>query len=176
MNKNVLVTYASRSGTTQGVAEAIGKSLAEAGAKVEITPMREAKDLSSYDAVVAGSAIQGQKWLPEAMQFLRLRQADLSQRPVATFMVCITLSMANADQYREGLKGWIAPVRDLVHPVSEGYFAGAMTSSRLPVSPNGLAMRLVLLSGLWKEGDHRDWAAIRAWAQDLRPLLFAQSR
>jgi len=173
MNKNVLVTYASRTGTTRGVAEAIGKSLAEAGAKVEISPMKAVVDLSPYDVVVAGSAIQGQKWLPEAMQFVRAHRAELSQKPLATFMVCITLSMANADQYREGLKGWMGPVRDLVHPVSEGYFAGAMESSRLPVSLNGLAMRLVVLSGLWKEGDHRDWAAIRAWAQDLRPLLLA---
>ncbi len=42
--------------------------------------------------------------------------------------------------------------------------------------PGRLAMRLVVLLGLWKEGDHRDWAAIHAWAQDLRPLLFASSR
>ncbi len=173
MNKNVLVTYATRSGTTRGVAEAIGTSLAEAGAKVEICPMKDVVDLSTYDAVVAGSAIQGQKWLPEALQFVRAHQAELSQRPLATFMVCITLSMANADQYREGLKSWMAPVHDLVHPVSEGYFAGAMHRSRLPVSFNGLAMRLVVLSGMWKEGDHRDWAAIRAWAEGLRPTLLA---
>lgn len=25
--------------------------------------------------------------------------------------------------------------------------------------------------GVWDEGDHRDWAAIRAWAESLRPLL-----
>jgi menaquinone-dependent protoporphyrinogen oxidase len=173
MANKILVAYASRTGSTAGVAEAIGRTLSECGALVEVRPMREVKDLSSYDAVVAGSAIQGQKWLPEAMQFVRAHQAELSRKPLATFMVCITLSMANADQYRDGLKAWMGPVRDLVRPVSEGYFAGAMDSARLPISLNGLAMRLVVLSGLWKAGDHRDWAAIRAWAQDLRPLLFA---
>jgi menaquinone-dependent protoporphyrinogen oxidase len=173
MNKKILVTYASRTGSTAGVAEAIGRTLSESGALVEVRPMREVKELSSYDAVVAGSAIQGQKWLPEAMQFVRTHQAELSRKPLAAFMVCITLSMSNAAQYRDGLKGWMGPVRDLVQPVSEGYFAGAMECSRLPISLNGLAMRLVVLSGLWKQGDHRDWAAIRAWAQSLRPFLLA---
>jgi hypothetical protein len=28
-----------------------------------------------------------------------------------------------------------------------------------------------VLFGVWKEGDHRDWAAIRAWAESLRPQL-----
>ncbi len=173
MNKRILVTYATRSGTTQGVAEAIGKSLAEAGATVEVRSMKDVSDLSRYDAVVAGSAIQGQKWLPEAMQFLRDHQVELARKPFAAFMVCITLSMANAEQYQEGLKAWMSPVRSLVRPVSEGYFAGALDLSRLPLSFNGLAMRLPALIGLWKTGDHRDWTAIRAWAQSLRPQLLA---
>lgn len=174
MNPKILVTYASRSGSTQGVAEAVGKSLAEAGAQVDVLPMQAVKDLAPYQAVVAGSAIQGQKWLPEAMEFLRDHRAELERKPFASFMVCITLSMANADQYREGLKSWMSSVRDLVRPVSEGYFAGALDFSKIPFSLNVLGMRLVVLTGTWKVGDHRDWKAIRTWAESLRPLLLQQ--
>lgn len=171
MNNKILVTYASRAGSTAGVAEAIGRALSEKGVQVDVLPMQDVKDLEPYRAVVAGSAIRGQKWLPEAMQFMRDHQSELSRKPFASFMVCITLSMANAGQYLEGLKGWMGPVRDLVRPVSEGYFAGALDFSKLPFSLNVLAMRFVVLIGIWKEGDHRDWNAIRLWAESLLPRL-----
>jgi menaquinone-dependent protoporphyrinogen oxidase len=171
MENRILVTYASQAGATAGVAEAIGKSLEEGGAQVDVLPMQQVTDLAPYRAVVAGSAIHGQKWLPEAMQFMRAHQAELARKPFASFMVCITLSMANAGQYLEGLKGWMTPVRSLIRPVSEGYFAGSLDFSRLPFSMNVLGMRLVVLLGIWKQGDHRDWHAIRAWAENLRPLL-----
>lgn len=171
MKDKVLVTYASRAGSTAGVAEAIGRTLTEKGMTVDVLPMQAVNDLAPYRAVVAGSAIRGQKWLPEAMQFLAEHRSELSSMPFAAFMVCITLSMSNADQYREGLKAWMDPVRALVPPVSEGYFAGALDFSKLPFSFNVLAMRLVVLFGLWKEGDHRDWAAIRKWSESLPAKL-----
>ena len=77
MENKVLVTYASVADSTAGVAEAIGKSLAEGGAQVDVLPMKNVKDLTPYRAVVAGSAIHGQKWLPEAMQFMRDHQSEL---------------------------------------------------------------------------------------------------
>jgi menaquinone-dependent protoporphyrinogen oxidase len=124
MANKILVTYASAAGSTAGVAEAIGKSLAEGGAQVDVLPMKNVTDLASYQSVVAGSAIQGQKWLPEAMQFMHAHQSELSHKRFASFMVCITLSMANSDQYRDGLKSWMSPVRDLVRPVSENHPPG----------------------------------------------------
>ena len=101
MNDKILVTYASRAGSTAGVAEAIGKTLAEGGAQVEVLPTQEVKDLAPYRAVVAGSAIGGGKWLPEAMQFMKTRQAALAGKPFAAFMVCITLAMPGAEKFRE---------------------------------------------------------------------------
>jgi len=171
MNNKILVTYASRFGATAGVAEAIGKTLAESGAQVDVLPMREVKDLSQYRAVVAGSAINAAAWLPEAMQFVQTHRAELAQKPFAAFLVCMTLAMRNADQYRSHVATWLNPVRALVKPVSEGLFTGALEISKIPSFSDRLKFRLSVLFGVWKEGDHRDWKAIRAWAESIRPLL-----
>ena len=171
MNQPILVTYATRSGSTDGIAEAIARTLTECGELTEVLPMAEVIDLSPYRAVVAGSAIQGQKWLPEAMQFMKTHQQALSCKPFAAFLVCITLSMKGGESYREGVSAWMAPVRALVHPVSEGLFAGTLDFRKMPFSLNALLMRLPVLFRIWQEGDHRDWDAVHAWAEHIRPLL-----
>lgn len=172
MNDKILVTYASRLGATAGVAEAIGKILAEGGMPVDVLPMHAVKDLTPYRAVVAGSAIRGGQWLPEAMQFVRIHQAALSQKPFAAFLVCMTLAMPKGD-YREHVATWLEPVRLLVKPVSEGLFAGALDISKVPSIGDRLKFRLSVTMGVWSEGDHRDWGAIRLWAESLPPLLLA---
>jgi menaquinone-dependent protoporphyrinogen oxidase len=171
MSNKILVTYASRHGSTVGVAEAIGKALAEGGAAVDVLPVQEVKDLESYGAVVAGSAIQGGEWLPEAMQFVQTHQAELSRKPFAAFLVCMTMTMKDAEKYRSGISGWLEPVRTLVKPASEGLFAGALDINKIPSFGDRLKFKLSVLFGVWTEGDHRDWKAIRQWAKSLQPLL-----
>jgi menaquinone-dependent protoporphyrinogen oxidase len=171
MLKKILVTYASCLGSTRGVAEAIGRTLSEGGAGVDVLPMQEVQDLAPYRAVVAGSAIQNKQWLPEAIQFIEAHRAALSEKPFATFLVCMTLAMKNAEQYRPFVKDFLAPVRSLVKPVSEGLFAGVLDISKVPSASDRFKFRISVLLGAWKEGDHRDWNAIRAWAAGLPPLL-----
>jgi menaquinone-dependent protoporphyrinogen oxidase len=155
------------------VAEAIGQTLNELGVQADVLPMKEVSDLAPYRAVVAGSAINGGVWLPEAMQFMQAHQAELRQKPFAAFLVCMTLSMKNGEQYREHVSNWLQPVRTLVLPVSEGLFAGVLDIAKIPSFGDRLKFRLSVLFGAWKEGDHRDWTAIRAWATALKPLLGA---
>jgi len=173
MSDKILVTYATCTGSTAGVAEAIGKTLVEGGAQVEVLPMSAVKDLGAYRAVVAGSAIQDKKWLPEALEFVRANRMELSRKPFAAFLVCMTLAMRNGENYRPHVAEFLNPVRALVKPVSEGHFAGALDISKVPGLRNQLMFRLSVLFGVWKEGDHRDWDAIRIWAENLTSKLSA---
>lgn len=171
INSKILITYASRAGSTAEIAEAIERTLSQGGAQVDVLPMQDVKDLSLYRAVVAGSAIRNSKWLPEAMQFVRTHRAVLSQKPFATFTVCITLAMSNSDPYRQTVIKWIEPVRAQVRPVSEGLFAGVLDFNKLPLNWDTVKLRAVVALGIFPKADQRDWKAIQAWAEGLRPML-----
>jgi menaquinone-dependent protoporphyrinogen oxidase len=173
MADKILVTYASRSGSTAEIAQAIGKTLTESGVEVDVRPMQDAQDLAPYRAVVAGSAIRNSKWLPEAAQFIQQHRAELAQKRFAEFTVCITLAMRNGDQYRSAVEKWVEPVRAQVKPLSEGFFAGMLDFSKLPMTKDTLLLRASVAFGIFPRGDHRDWNAIRAWAESIRPLLVA---
>jgi menaquinone-dependent protoporphyrinogen oxidase len=170
MKEKILVTYASRNGSTAGVAEAIGRTLADDGVQVDVLPMQDVKDLEPYRAVVAGSAIQGAQWLPEAMQFVQTHRAELACKPFAAFLVCMTLAMQKGD-YRQQVAAWLDPVCAIVKPVSKGLFAGMLDISKVPSFTDRLKFRLSVKMGVWSEGDHRDWNAIHNWAKNLSPLL-----
>lgn len=171
MNKRILVTYATRAGSTAEIATAIGKSITDLGYQTDVLPMTEVKSIAGYQAIVAGSAIQGGKWLPEGLDFLKANRNHLKQVPFSAFMVCITLGLKDADKYREGIKSWMEPVRSIVRPTSEGYFAGALDFDKVPFNLNAIGLRAAVKLGALPEGDHRDWKSIHSWAESLKQIL-----
>jgi menaquinone-dependent protoporphyrinogen oxidase len=58
----------------------------------------------------------------------------------------------------------------LVPTVSEGLFAGVLDLSKLPLRYR-LPFSLLTLTGVFREGDYRDWDAIERWAKELVPLV-----
>jgi len=173
MSNKILVCYASRAGSTIGVAEAIGKTLAENGAQVDVLPMQEVTDLAPYRAVVAGSSIRKSKWLPEAAKFIQAHRSELAQKRYAMFTVCITMAMSSGEQYRSAVSGWLQPVRALLQPISEGFFPGMLDFSKLPKNWDTLKLRMTVASGIFPRDDRRDWDAVRAWAEELSSILEA---
>jgi menaquinone-dependent protoporphyrinogen oxidase len=177
MNK-ILVTYASRTGTTAETAEVISKILKESGTEVDVLPMQAVNDVSPYQAVIAGSAIRAARWLPEAMHFIRTHQATLRHKPFAMYTVCITLAMpaARSEEYRNGVMTWTAPVRAIVQPLSEGLFAGMIDFGKLPFNWETLKLRATVALGIFPRGDRRDWNAVHDWAESLKPILSIPAR
>src|SRR5258706_2356560 len=86
MNK-ILVTYATRAGSTFEVAVLVAEVLRTAGATVDVKYVRAVHELESYDAVVIGSAIRMGQWLPEAVEVGKAHRETFSHMPTAYFLV-----------------------------------------------------------------------------------------
>lgn len=170
MNDKILVAYASQGGSTAGIAEAIGQTLASTGVVVDVKPIQEVSDLNPYQAAVIGSAVHSGKWMPEAMMFVERHQNTLQRLPTAVFQVCMMLATSN-DQYKKMVPDWFAPLRTQIRPVAEGSFAGALWPDKYAKLSEKLGLRIFLAAIKLKAGDYRDWDAIRAWAEHVSPLL-----
>lgn len=173
MNRKILVTYASYGGTTAEIASAIGKALAANGAEVDVLPVTEVFNPGAYQAVIIGSGVHSGKWMPEALAFVNQYQDVLRQLPTAVFQVCMMLAGSN-EQYRNLVPEWIAPLRNQIHPIAEGSFAGALLPARYPKLTEKLGLNIFLAAIKLKAGDYRDWNAIYAWAEQVSRLFMPQ--
>ncbi len=166
--KRILVIYDSDCGSTGGVAVAIGETLYESGNSVDVRCVRNVKNLQEYDAVVIGSPILYDKWLPDAREFVEANRDALSKIPVAYFFTCLTLSRKTEKSLQDAMElaEIVYNVVPDVEPVSIGQFAGVLDYSKISFVKKML-LRTVLLTKKVKEGDYRDWDAIRHWAKGL---------
>lgn len=164
MSEKVLVGYATRTGSTVGVAEAIGSVLSERGFDVDVRPLSEVSGLEDYDAVVLGSAVNGGRWLPDAVAFVESHREALEATSFSAFCVH---SMNGGDDPRQTRKrvAYLDPVRALVQPTAEGYFLGQGPDPADTSRVMRWAFRAFGGSG---EGDLRDWDKIGAWARQLQ--------
>jgi menaquinone-dependent protoporphyrinogen oxidase len=154
--KSILLAYASRYGSTQEVAETMAATLRENGLDVDLQPMQSVKQLENYDAIVLGAAIYGTRWHPDAHHFLAQYQAALSQRPLAIFALGpLTGDQIAMQRSRRQLDRDLEKVPWL-KPVALEIFVGKYDTSKLSFFERFLP-----------SSDHRNWDAIRAWANAL---------
>ncbi len=164
IQKKVLIAYASRAGSTEEVAEAIGQVLRGRGIPADVVPAGKVAGVSTYRAVIIGSAIRMGRWLPEAARLVEKNQAPLTGIPTAFFSVCLTMQK-DTPENRRTVEDYMKPVVQKLRPLTIGLFGGKMDYSRL-----GFLDRLIV-SKMKKipEGDYRDWSAIRSWAAKFQP-------
>jgi menaquinone-dependent protoporphyrinogen oxidase len=171
MKNKVLIVYASRAGSTGEVAKAVGQTLSEAGASVDIRSVADENDLSNYEAVIVGSAIRMGRWLPEAVDFVKKHRDELSRVPAAYFVVCSTMQDDTPENRKKTL-AYLDPVHKAapnIKPVDIGLFAGVIDFSKLSFMDKSM----LKVRGA-SEGDFRNWAAIKKWATDIAPMLLSK--
>jgi menaquinone-dependent protoporphyrinogen oxidase len=161
MPERTLVSYATHTGSTAEVAGVVGEELRNRGFEVHVAAVADAGSVHGYRAVVLGSAVNGGRWLPEAVEFARNNQATLRALPVAVFSVHI---MNAGDDVRSRRKrtAYLDEVHRFIRPVDEAFFLGIGPD---PKKDSWLARWFFRRFGGAGEGDCRDWNKIREWAR-----------
>lgn len=167
--QRILVTYATQYGTTADIARVIGNTLRRDGVSIDVCCVSEVQDLRQYDAVIVGSAIQYDKWMPAVTQFVQSNQAVLSRMPVAYFFSCLTLAKQSEKAQRQALAyaDKLVALAPQVRLVGFGRFAGVLDYSKMSFFLRLGAKVVFAVLGV-REGDYRDWVSIRVWATSLQ--------
>jgi len=192
---NILVAYATNSGSTAEVAEIIAAGLKSAGHSATTLPLNQVTTLDGYDSVVLGAPmILG--WHADARRFLKQHRQALAARKVALFACAMRLTIPSGqpaqdfDLYLDPnlaaapakpgaltikerfttLGHYLKPILAAagpVKPVNAAFFYGKLEMFRLKWWQAAFVMAVVQAP----PGDYRDWDAIKAWANRLAPIL-----
>ena len=164
---NVLVVYASRYGSTKGIAEFIAGRLRQHGLDAEAQSVDANPDPAAFDAVVIGSAVYLGRWMKEAAGYAERHRSSLASRPV--WLVSsgpLTLRDGVTVDDPDVVPHEVATLQDAIHPRGHRVFFGALDPGKL-----GFAQRtmrhLPAARAVLPEGDFRDWDAIGAWADEI---------
>jgi menaquinone-dependent protoporphyrinogen oxidase len=167
----VLVTAASKYGATAEIAGAIAEALTEQGLTATVLTPEAVESIEGYDAVVLGSAVYSGHWLDPAKALVARSRHELAARPVWLFS-----SGPVGDPSRKLVQKMSADPLDLADVLaatrarSHRMFAGKLDRKNL-----GFAQRAALMAFRGLEGDYRDWAGVRSWAEGIaRDLTHAR--
>ncbi len=167
----VLVAYASKAGSTEGIAEFIGEKLRGHGIQVDVSGVDSVENLTGYDAFVVGSAVYQYHWLKEAKEFVSKNRSALAERPLWIFSSGPTGTKDFDSKGRNLLEvsgpKEIVDLREWVHPRGHHVFFGAIFPDKLTGAVGWFARRIPKD----QVGDFRNWKEIGLWSDEIAGAL-----
>ncbi|GAA5262083.1 flavodoxin domain-containing protein [Methanocalculus sp. MC3] len=160
MNGRILVAYATRAGSTAGVAGAVTEVLRDAGYDVDLSLLNSDLIPEHYDAVILGGPIY-MGAMREVEEYVHAHHAALESRFKAAFAVGMSFVEDDEEKRavaRDALSKAISPFE----PAHLGYFAGKTDPAKLSFLQK-VALKVVSSP----IGDFRDYEAIKAWALEV---------
>jgi menaquinone-dependent protoporphyrinogen oxidase len=151
----ILVTYGSRRGGTQGLAQQVADAMRAQGFAVDAWPAGDVRDIAGYDVVIVGGAIYAGRWHKAARTFVTRHAAELRHRQTYFF--------SSGPLDGSAVQRDIPPVRgvaDLMRRVdARGHatFGGRLSPYARGFMASAMAKK--------EAGDWRDPGQVRDWAR-----------
>lgn len=159
----VLVATASKHGATDEIAVAVADVLAQHGLAVRLVPAEDVENVSGCDAVVLGSAVYMGRWLEPARRFVGAHAGELSAVPVWVFS---SGPVGDPPRPADDQAVDVTEIIEATGARGHRLFEGKLDRDRLGFGERALVRALGV-----RDGDYRDWDAIRAWAAEIAAEL-----
>jgi menaquinone-dependent protoporphyrinogen oxidase len=153
----VLVTAASEHGATREIACRIADDLARHGIDTDVKAPDQVDELSSYDALVIGSAIYFGRWLEPARDFTEAHRDELRARPTWLFSSGPIVGEPDAAEGSDAAAG--NAIAEALDAREHRLFGGKLDKSKL-----NWCEKVAVRCAHAHDGDYRDWTAIDDWA------------
>jgi menaquinone-dependent protoporphyrinogen oxidase len=157
----ILVTYATKKGSTAEIAQAIAKEMKALGHNAEAVEIAKVSSPEGYDAVVFGGPMYMGRINGSLGKFVKRHIPALTKVPVAGFVVCLAAASKDTEGMAWAKKALHASLSPL-EPVAETIFAGKLDPEKLSWFQRWITKKVKS-----PVGDFRDWAAIATWAREL---------
>lgn len=158
----VLVSAASRHGSTAGIAVAIGSALSAAGLDVDVRRPEDVTTVAPYDGVVLGSGVYAGRWLEPVRKLIAREADDLAFKAVWLFSSGPLGDPLKPDEE----PAEVAALRETVHPIETVVFPGKLDRHEL-----GFAEKAIVAVVHAPDGDFRTWEPVTAWASRIARTL-----
>ena len=172
--RRALVLYGTRTGSSRGIAEEIGRTLEAEGYSINVVDAKKGVgSIDGYGLVVVGSGIRAGRWTGETDGFLRKNASKLRAKRLALFCSCGKAE--DPEDHEEATNEYLVKKAEKhgLKPVSYGLFGGVYDFTKDRGILGNFMSRMVKLSleergiDTSKPYEFRDWDRIRLWAREL---------
>jgi menaquinone-dependent protoporphyrinogen oxidase len=162
----VLVTTASKHGSTDEIGRAIAEALNGQGIETGFLAPEDVISAHRYDAVIMGSAVYAGRWMSSMKSMAHRLAAELVDRPVWLFS---SGPIGDPPKPEEDPVD-VAPMIEATGARGHVVFTGKLDKSVL-----SFGERAIVAAFKAPEGDFRDWDEIRKWAEEVAGELASLS-
>ncbi|OZF37216.1 hypothetical protein CH295_05920 [Rhodococcus sp. 14-2483-1-2] len=162
----ILVSTAGRHGATHSLGQEMGRVFEHCGVDVDVRAPESVVRVDGYDALVIGSAVYSDRWVPAAKALVD--RVSRSEHPPVWLFSCGPLHSSDRPV---NVTSDAAHAVSVMHATAHRTFPGKLVPERLSAGE-----RQIFENSGAVAGDFRDWVLVCNWAREILAWLNAEKR